>query len=235
MTICAYMCILFFCMCLLSQMECLWWHLIECLLSSVFRFLCSVEFRFPLQAFIITEDYLGRNNNLDDNAWFLVSWSPREEKRQLVGRCTTWETWERRRNFTEWRDVRFLTAECCVQVLAFQVRKDWFKENGEDCRTGATWKFVSDTNTSVAKTLSNRSQKSRFNQLLVPHAFGSHRLVPEKAALRTRTKNTCVNNPVYTQTHTHRHTGSKHHKHQISASHDKTNRHVTTIIGTIVI
>ena len=108
------MCILFFCMCLLSQMECLWWHLIECLLSSVFRFLCSVEFHFPLQAFIITEDYLGRNNNLGDNAWFLVSWSPREEKRQLVGRCTTWETWERRRNFTEWRDVRFLTAECCV-------------------------------------------------------------------------------------------------------------------------
>lgn len=26
----------------------------------------------------------------------------------------------------------------CVQVLAFQVRKDWFKENGEDRRTGAT-------------------------------------------------------------------------------------------------
>ena len=52
-----------------------------------------------------------------------------------------------------------------------------------------------------AKTLSSRSQKSRFNRLLVPHAFGSHRLVRDrastagsslaKAALRKRTTTTC--------------------------------------------
>ena len=53
---------------------------------------------------MITEDYLGRNNNLGDNAWHLEMGGEFSQQNSAVK----------------------------FQVLAFQVRKDWFKENGED-------------------------------------------------------------------------------------------------------